>query len=117
MTVRMAAATVIIAVIAAIIAIVVTAIIGVAFITHVIAQRTACTAARGCTDQCAGAAADTATQNVAACGPERAANGSLATAAFVSTYGAAGCAADACANRRARRAAELLSNYGAKNSA
>ena len=46
MTVRMAAATVVVAVIAAVIAIVVTAIIGVAFITHVVAQRAAGTAAR-----------------------------------------------------------------------
>jgi hypothetical protein len=98
MTVGMATAPVIIAVVAAVIAVTGAAIIGIAFIAHVIAQCAASTAACGRTDQSPRAAAHSTAQHVTAGGAQGTANGCFATAALVGTHCAACCAAYASTN-------------------
>ena len=93
MTIGMAPAPVVVTIVAAVVAVTGAAIIGIAFIAHVIAQCAASTAACGRTDQSARAAAHSTAQHVTAGCAQSTANGCFATAALVGPHRAACCAA------------------------
>ena len=93
MTVGMATTPVVITVVAVVVTVTGAAIIGIAFVAHVIAQCAARAAACGRTDQSARAAAHSTAQHVTAGCAQSTANGCFATAALVGPHRAACCSA------------------------
>jgi hypothetical protein len=108
-----AVATVVVATIVTAVAAIVT-LVGAAFVTHVITQRTTCAATCGCAHQAAGIATDAAADHVTTGCTQTAANGSFCTVTAISTYGRAACAAQASANRCTCAAAQLLTDNRAE---
>jgi hypothetical protein len=79
--------------------------------THVVAQRTACATASGSAYQATCATGHATAHHVATGSAQGATNGSLASAVLVGADGTAGRTTQACANRRACAAAQLLADH------